>query len=360
LKRLLAVLFAAAMILAACGNDDDAGDGNGNGAGAPDTDSPSEPDDDDADDDAPDDSYTASFRIAFPGEPGFASLPVLTAIDRLNAEGWDIEVVGIADTSVMTEALLSGEIQIAVANINETANVAQRGQPLAIVGLRNAQDWIVVSKDDIQTCDDMTGRRVAYHSESAASAHMLRNWIAEECGAEPDWLVMAGSTNRAAALQAGQIDATILKLEDWLPLGDDQGNIEGAHIMADMASAMPDLTTSTYAVDRRWIESDREAVVRFLAEAIRATREVGENPDILWDAIEIHIEGEDEVILGLLMDQYIERGYWSATEDGGLDETKVQYTIDFLTSTEVIDPGLTVDELADLDVLREALARLDS
>ena len=58
----------------------------------------------------------------------------------------------------------------------------------------------------------------------------------------------------------GQIDATIVQVEDWLVATQDQETT--AHVLADIKSTLPELTTATYSVARPWLEENTELLSR--------------------------------------------------------------------------------------------------
>ena len=291
-----------------------------------------------------------SFKVGFPAAPGFSDLPILMTIDKLNAEGWDISTEVFSDQALQTEALLSDAVQFTSGNPLATLTAIQEGAPLALVGERSANDWIVVAQEDIQSCEDLAGKQVPYQSEASVSTYMLKTYVEQECGVEPSYFVLEGSANRAAAMVGGQIDATIVQVEDWLVATQDQDT--SAHILADIKSTLPELTTATYAVARPWLEENSELLSAFLAHLLVTNREANADLESLRQPALDHLEGYDEAALDAVIDAYSGLGIFF--EDGGLTEEKVAYSLDFFVNTGGLEPGMTVEQAADLGPLTTA------
>ena len=291
-----------------------------------------------------------SFTVGFPAAPGFSDLPILMTIDKLNAEGWDISTEIFSDQALQTEALLSDAVQFTSGNPLATLTAIQEGAPLALVGERSANDWIVVAQEDIQSCEDLAGKQVPYQSEASVSTYMLKTYVEQECGVEPSYFVLEGSANRAAAMVGGQIDATIVQVEDWLVATQDQDT--SAHILADIKSTLPELTTATYAVARPWLEENSELLSAFLAHLLVTNREANADLESLRQPALDHLEGYDEAALDAVIDAYSGLGIFF--EDGGLTEEKVAYSLDFFVNTGGLEPGMTVEQAADLGPLMTA------
>ena len=291
-----------------------------------------------------------SFTVGFPAAPGFSDLPILMTIDKLNAEGWDIGTEIFSDQALQTEALLSDAVQFTSGNPLAALTAIQEGAPLALVGERSANDWIVVAQEDIQSCEDLAGKQVPYQSEASVSTYMLKTYVQETCGVEPSYFILEGSANRAAAMVGGQIDATIVQVEDWLVATQDQETT--AHILADIKSTLPELTTATYSVARPWLEENTELLSAFLAHLLVTNREANADLESLRQPALDYLEGYDEAALDAVIEAYSGLGIFF--EDGGLTEEKVAYSLDFFVNTGGLQPGMTVEQAADLGPLMTA------
>src|SRR5690606_17201197 len=115
-------------------------------------------------------------------------------------------------------ALAKGDVQVTNVATNLIMSAIQKGAKIALIADAQANEWVVVSKNELKSCADLNGKRVAYHSEGAVSTTMLKVWIDETCQGMPNYLAIAGSENRAVALASGQIDATPLKMSDWVKI----------------------------------------------------------------------------------------------------------------------------------------------
>ena len=341
------LLVVFALVAAACGDDDD-------GEETASTSTTAAAEEEAEQSGIPEPEGDRNLTIAFPATPGFVDLPLLMTIDELNADGWNIQQEIFSDQGLQTEAIISDRAQFASGNPLAALTAIQQGAPLALVGERSANDWIIVAQEEITSCEDLAGKRVAYQSESSVSTYMLKTYVEDECGVEPSYLILEGSSNRAAALVGGELDASIVQVEDWLIAT--QGQDTSAYILADIAESLPDLTTSTYVVARPWLEENSELLSAFLAHLLETTREATDDPELLREAALEHLEAVNEDALDPLIETYAEIGLWF--EDGGLTEEKVEYSIDFFVETGGLEAGMTVEEAADLEPLQQALEYL--
>ncbi len=278
---------------------------------------------------------------------GFA----LTA-ERLNKEGWKLERLSFAQTELSVEALAKGDVQFTNVASNLVMAAIQKGAKVTMVANAQANEWVVVSKADLKKCEDLNGKRVAYHSEGAVSTTMLKTWITATCKGTPQYLVIAGSENRAVALMNGQIDATPLKTSDWVRINAEQPG--KFHLLVSFAEGLADLATEPYATNVDWLQKNRDVAVAFFAELLKTHRMLASNPKLIEEAAPRLLE---EKIDPKALPEAI-RAYQAIDifpVNGGLTPKKVEGTIKFFEESGVLQPGLTVDKVADLSVLEDAL-----
>jgi hypothetical protein len=183
----------------------------------------------------------------------YDQVPVITNA-RLNAEGWNVEDVYFARTELTPQALAQNSIQISVNLYLEPLRTIQAGGPdstLQFVMENNGAEFIIVAKAEYPTCQDMDGIRFGIHGETSTVSVAAVKWLNEECGVEPNVLVIPGGDNRIIALENDELDATLVQLGDWLAL--EAVADEGEYVIVDAGESMA-FSGAGYFLNTDWLE----------------------------------------------------------------------------------------------------------
>jgi NitT/TauT family transport system substrate-binding protein len=274
-------------------------------------------------------------------------------LDALESEGYTIEKIFLDATELATEAVSSGS-----ADFGEPAGTVLQaigqGAAIKIVGEEAGNGWSILVTNDIQNCADLDGKRLAIHSEGSLSAAMVRAYLAKECPeAKPEFLILEGSENRAAALIAGQIDATPAELSDQVRVIGEHG--DRFRVLTNFAETLPELMGALYVVNSTFAEDHPDVVLDVLRTVVDTHRRIADDPTVLQDAATEHLE-LDPASLPAIVQAYADTGAFNT--NGGLTRDRLEYTLDFLTDAGAIEPGVTVDQAADFSFLDQVLQEL--
>jgi hypothetical protein len=282
----------------------------------------------------------------------FSDLGFALTAERLNKEGWKLERISFAQTELSVEALAKGDVHVTNVASNLIMSAIQKGAKIAMIADAQANEWVVVAKSELKGCADLSGKRVAYHSEGAVSTTMLKVWVDETCKGTPNYLVIAGSENRAIALANNQIDATPLKMSDWVKI--EKQNPGKFHLLTSFAEGLKDLSSEPYAINLDWLGRNREVAVAWMAETLRTHRQVDANPKLLEESAPRLLEEKiapEELAEAIKAYQAIN----IFPVNGGLTRQKVEGTIKFFSGRGGVAPGGTVEQMANFSVLDGAL-----
>jgi len=330
-SRMSAVALAAALTLAACGTQGtpQASDAAGSDAPAADADK--------------------QFTIASTSF-GLSSVPLLAALDAMRDDGYVIEYPALTAPDLVAEGMVRNDFQFGVVGIAPAAVAIQEGAPIINVMSQFSNPWYMYAATDITECGDLAGRRLAIHSEQSTSAAFGFDWIDRECpGTEPEVLVIAGSENRYAAMIAGEVDASAVEIADAVALEEEAG--DRFHRLVSFAETLPDILTTTYAVNTEFASENPQVVVDLLTAVLEQHRMIDEDPAYFAGLVEEY----RPYISGVVSDRSIELQGALFQTDGGFTEEFVQSTIDFLTEATVIEGDLAVEGIADFSYLEQAL-----
>jgi len=178
--------------------------------------------------------------------------------------------------------------------------------------------------------------------------------MAEVCpAASPEILIIPGSDNRAAALLAGQIDATTAEPADVVQLLARAS--DRLHVLVDFASRLPDLVTTGVHVSSDFASAHPDAVRDLVKAMLEMHRRVAADPDLLTRQATDRL-GFDPGDVPAILETHRGLGTWDP--DGGLSREALRYSLDFYIKTGSLDPGLTEDRVADLSYLEAVLEEI--
>jgi len=301
----------------------------------------------------PPDTANKEFTIASTSF-GLSSVPLLAALDAMREDGYTIEYPALTSPDLVAEGMIRNDFQFGVVGIAPASVAIQQGAPITNIMAQFANPWYMYAATDITECADLAGRRLAIHSEQSTSAAFGFNWIDEECpGTEPEVLIIAGSENRYAAMIAGEVDASAVEIADAVALEEEAG--DRFHQIVSFADTLPDILTTTYAVNTEFAAENPDAVVDLLTAVLEQHRMIDEDPAYFAELVEQY----RPYISGVVSDRSIELQAALFQTDGGFTQEYVEATIQFLTDATVIEGDLAVEDVADFTYLEQTLEGLD-
>jgi ABC-type nitrate/sulfonate/bicarbonate transport system substrate-binding protein len=278
-------------------------------------------------------------------------VPLLMAFDALQAQGYRVEKTYLASSALIADALARGDADIGMLN-NQTLWIAiSKGAAVRTIAQFTGTTSVLAATQEVRSCAELSNRRVGMPAASGLASTLFQSYLKENYpGVTPQVLVIPESAGRMAALLAGEIDASNLPGEELLKL---QGQAPGKfHILMSYAQAFPKLQVDGLHVRRSWAEENPQAVKDFLRALLNVYQQITANPQLLYDE-SVKRLSLDPATAKAICDAHLQMGVWHA--GGGLTVKNVQYTLDFLTSTGALQPGLKVEDVADLSYLNAVL-----
>ena len=302
---------------------------------------------------------TKSFSVGFTNA-GISSAPMIAALDRLNQQGWNIEIPIIESSELVVQGVASGQFAGGSGANNAAMSAIDQGANLKLVISRIANEWAVYAANDIKTCADLSGRKLAIHSEGAVSTAMVKNWLAEKCpDAKPNYLIIPGSENRLAALLANQIDASPVELGDGVTL--DLQAADRYHLLTSFAQDLPNLQPTSVYFNAEFMAANPGSVLAVIKSMLTVYREIEGHPELLAEVSRKFVPNAiTEATLTQATQKYTD---WKIfPTDGGITPENLQYTIDFFgpNGTGSVPTVLKPEQVADLTFLQTALKELGS
>ena len=235
--RYTALAIGLMLIAAACGGGNDSGGGSGEGGSEE------------------------------PIKVGYASdLDPNDVADQFGIEASGAEVTELTEDSAVIAGLIRGDLHVGNIGLTEAIKATQTGVPLKLFYVSQARfEFVMVSQPEITTFDQLAGKKVAYHSPGSGTEILQRVLVRQHDPSlekEINWVVLPESPNRAAAMTAGEIDATSLEFADVLTLQEEKDYpILGA--WADIEGPSVDAISTVWVASEQYYNENKEALEEF-------------------------------------------------------------------------------------------------
>ena len=198
-------------------------------------------------------------------------LPTYAASDKgfFTQEGIKTELVLIGSTDTLVQALIAGQLNVAIVDPSSAINAVERGASLKIVGgTVPIAAYTLVGCPKYKSVKELKGTTIGVVSLVSGSTIFLKEMLKSE-GLEfnRDYSIIQGgpTTQRLASLKGCNTSATMILGGD-LPRAREFGFNE----IARLHDYIPDLQFHTFIVDSRWAESNSEILVRYLKAMVQA------------------------------------------------------------------------------------------
>lgn len=179
----------------------------------------------------------------------------------------DFDPTVVRGSAAAFQQIVGGAIKATGASIDTAAISVEGGAPLiGISALPNTPFNFVVS-DDIQTFDDLRGKKIGVTQIGTSLDGILKVMLAEN-GLQPgdyDVIQAGGTTERVAAIQSGAIAGGFLAQPQDFSIID-----KGGTRSLGYTNEYVDIEFVGTFVDPNWAEENRDGVVRFLEAHVRA------------------------------------------------------------------------------------------
>ncbi|MHA6689764.1 ABC transporter substrate-binding protein [Devosia sp. A449] len=274
------------------------------------------------------------------------------------AEGVEVELVRVQQTPSALQALAAGEGEMANVSVDGLLLLVAQGATdlKAVTSPNKSLPYVIAAKDDITSAADLAGRTFGVGRVGSLDHSLSMKVLAGE-GLDTDTMdiLAIGQPNvRAQALMAGQIDATTMSIGVWMSIPDKTGY----HLLIDQApyyAAVP-VINKVNVVTQKVLDERATEVQGVIRALIKLSRDFSADPDAWAEAMVPYAPNTDEAGLQALAATFA--GTWSV--NGGMNETDLQYTQDWLYSTEdfVNVPPVTIDQWVDFGPVDAVLAEV--
>jgi ABC-type nitrate/sulfonate/bicarbonate transport system substrate-binding protein len=300
---------------------------------------------------------TKTFSVGITS-PGLATAGWLAALEAMRGQGYTIDAPIIENAELVTQGVASGQFAFGSAGNNNVLTAIEAGANLKVIMARVNNEWTMYAKNSIVTCADLTGHKLAIHSEGGVSTAMVKNYVATNCpGTTPEYIILPGSDVRVKALLANQIEASPLELGDALTI--DAQASDRYHQLSNFSADLPNLQTSSIYVNGDWAKANPGTVIAMVKAVLEQNRKIDGNPAYLQQICEQFVPDTiNKDTIAAAAKKYTDLDMFPV--NGGVTKENLDYTAVFFgpDGTKAAKTVFTLEQWADLSYLDAALAEL--
>ena len=236
-------------------------------------------------------------NIAYSAITG-SQAPLWVAKDEgiFKSHGLEVELIYISGGSIVINALLGGNVQLARLGPNAVIQAASRGANLKMIA--NTMNTLVTSlmaKPDIRTPKDLAGKRIGV-TRLGGNVDYALDLVLKRAGLQrgKDVVVLqtGGNPQLLGSLAAGSVDAGILSSPT---------NLRAARLgfkeLVDFSELGLAYPASIIAASRQYLEDHRKTVSRFMRAYCEGIHRVLKDPPATMKAIGAYSKERDPQIL---------------------------------------------------------------
>src|SRR5258706_6770314 len=284
-------------------------------------------------------------------------LPNYAATDKgfFAQEGIQGDIVLIGSTDTLIQALIAGQVNVAIVDPSAAINAVERGASLKIIGgTVPVAAYTLVTCPKYKSIKELKGTTIGTESLVSGSTIFLREMLkAEGLELNRDYtIIQNGPTGqRLASLKTCSTSATMLLGGD-LPRSRELGFLE----LARLSDYIPNLQFHSLIVDGRWAEANSQLTVRYLKAMVRSMQWAHANHEPAAELISRRT-GIPLKSTRVTVDEYLSQGIIS--KDGSVNREGFQRLIDLMGERLFKSkPYPGPDKYLDLSYLRHAQQEL--
>jgi ABC-type nitrate/sulfonate/bicarbonate transport system substrate-binding protein len=293
-----------------------------------------------------------TIRIGMPNR-GVPNLGLMAAqrYGFFRAQGLEAELI-VMRPSISLQTLMAGDLDYSTV-LASAARASVSGLPLRIVmALTVGQDFSLVVRPDIRRVEDLKGKTLAT-SGVGEFTDVGARIVLKKYGLVPEMDVklralFGNHPLRLSALQAGQIDGTIMTMP-YNKMAVKMGFRELVHLREFIKTPQGGLVTTVQK-----IRNEPESVLRTVKAALMANRFLKENKSEFMKLLAKESGVNDPVVAGLIHEEIVK-----LYSDTGLvsDEAMQEFIVNSKEALKV-SREVSISEIADFSFARKAVSEI--
>lgn len=279
---------------------------------------------------------------------GLSFLPIMVAEENgyYKDAGLNVTQTSVKGGSTGLSALAGGSAQFYAGLPESLISASAAGSEAKIISaLTQTNDYKIVASSGIDSLSQLAGKKFGMLNEGNGTDVQPKQVLDDAgVGAESVQFIASGSvSDRLSALEAGQIDATILNTPFEF-----QAEEAGFSTIADLSDEVDDYPAQVIMSGTKTLEDEPETVKAFLKATNKATKFINENPEEVTE-IAVDSTGIEENLVKKGLDEFIETNHYS--ESGEVSNDGLEWAAKTLSTYTDQSIPTEIDELVDLSYL---------
>ena len=196
-------------------------------------------------------------------------LPRRQGVFRKN--GLDTEIVYVTSGSLLSQALIAGNFDVALTRGTTPMLGKLRGsEQLIVANYSNHFNDVFLAAPEITAVKQLKGKRIAV-SRFGSGSHILTNLVLKQAGLDPQRdvtvLQIGNSAARLAAIMSRSIEGSLISI-DFVP----RARREGLHVLVDLTESKVEYPVLSFFMMGPVIEHNRrtvKALIKSISEGVR-------------------------------------------------------------------------------------------
>lgn len=306
-----------------------------------------------AQDDSPVDLSGVSATIGT-AQAQVLNVGVIRMIELLEEWGAEVERVELP-TITGLEAIIAERIDVASRSSDEVILGNSRDVPIrAFASPTSTMHYSVIGAPGITEIADLRGKNIGTSGPGGFNSMLFRYMLDQE-GINPDTDVqmvpIGGSSERAAAVLAGQVDAVIVYIDNWIALRERGADIE---LVGHVAQLVPGLSPRAIFAPADYLEENQELALGIACANLETNQWINASKDEFVEYTVGHVPASSEEEVAAFYDVAQEIGMFATDPDKVLDPAGYTALADLMLDAGEIDKPVDGDEVVDRSYLREA------
>lgn len=282
------------------------------------------------------------------------NLGTLRMIKLLESWGADVERVELPSISGL-EAIIADRIEVASRSSDEILIGQARGVDVVAIGAPiSAMHYAIISTPGVNSISDLKGKAIGTSGPGGFNG-MLFRYMLKQNGLTPEADVavvpVGGSSERAAAIMAGQVNATVVYIDNWLAL-EAQG--AKAQLLGYVSDIVPGLSSRAIFAERGYLEANKNLATAIACANLEANHWIGSSKEGFVSYAMDNVRGANEEAVAKFYDVAMKINMFPTTPEKLLDTNGYQGLADLLYAGKEIDKQLNASDFVDQSYLKRA------
>lgn len=282
------------------------------------------------------------------------NIGTLRMIEMLEGWGADVSRVELPSISGL-EAIVADRIEVASRSSDEIllgqandVDVIAFGAPISTM------HYAIISTPGVDSIADLKDKSIATSGPGGFNG-MLFRYILRQNGLTPEEDVaivpVGGSSERAAAVMAGQVNATVTFIDNWLALENQGANVQ---LLGYVSDIVPGLSSRAIFAEREFIDANDELIVAMACANLEANHWITSNKEEFISYTTDNVRGAREDAVAAFYDVATSIGMFPTDPAKALDTAGYQKLADLMYEGGEFDQQLDASSFVDRSFMERA------